>query len=72
MAKKKAEQAQAERKLRVTYVKSAIGRPIRQKKTVRALGFKHLNQTVTHPDNPSVRGMITAIIHLLRVEEVNE
>ncbi len=71
MAKKK-EQAQAERKLRLTYVKSAIGRPIRQKLTVRALGFKHLNETVTHPDNPSVRGMITKISHLLRVEEVNE
>ena len=71
MAKKK-EQAQGERKLRVTYVKSAIGRPTRQKLTVKALGFKHLNQTVTHPDNPSVRGMITKISHLLRVEEVNE
>ena len=61
-----------EKKLRVTLVKSPIGNPNRQKLTVRALGFSRLNETVTHPDNPSVRGMIYKVRHLVRVEEVQE
>jgi large subunit ribosomal protein L30 len=61
-----------EKKLRITLVKSPIGNPNRQKLTVRALGFSHLNETVTHPDNPSVRGMIYKVRHLVRVEEVQE
>jgi len=55
--------------LRVTLVKSAIGYPKPQKDTVRALGLRHLNQTVEHKDTPSIRGMLTRIIHLLRIEE---
>jgi large subunit ribosomal protein L30 len=61
-----------EKKLRITLVKSPIGNPNRQKLTVRALGFSRLNETVTHPDNPSVRGMIYKVRHLVRVEEVQE
>ncbi len=70
-AEKKAEKP-VEKKLRVTLIKSPIGRPTRHKRTVKALGFKHVNQTIVHPDNPSVRGMIFKVSHLLRVEEVNE
>lgn len=55
--------------LRVTLVKSAIGYPKPQKDTVRALGLHRLNQTVEHKDTPSIRGMLTKIIHLLRIEE---
>jgi large subunit ribosomal protein L30 len=55
--------------LRVTLVKSAIGYPKPQKATVRALGLRRLNQTVEHKDTPSIRGMLTRIIHLLRIEE---
>jgi large subunit ribosomal protein L30 len=55
--------------LRVTLVKSAIGYPKPQKDTVRALGLRRLNQTVEHKDTPSIRGMLTRIIHLLRIEE---
>jgi large subunit ribosomal protein L30 len=58
--------------LRVTYVKSAIGHAREQKDTVKALGLRRLHQTTTLPDNPSVRGMLQKIPHLLHVEEVEE
>ena len=67
---KKAEKT--ETKLRVTLVKSPIGNQQRQKLTVKALGFQHLNESIVHPDNPSVRGMIYKVRHLVRVEEVEE
>ncbi len=68
---KKAAQA-AEKQLRVTLIKSPIGNQQRQKLTVKALGFQHLNESIVHPDNPSVRGMIYKVRHLVRVEEVQE
>ncbi len=55
--------------LRVRLVRSPIGYSLRQKRTVRALGLKRLNQTVEHQDNPVVRGMINAVRHLVEVEE---
>lgn len=60
----------AEKKLRVTYVKSAIGYSIRQKATIQSLGLRKLNQSVIHDDNPVVRGMLAKVNHLVRVEEV--
>jgi large subunit ribosomal protein L30 len=57
-------------KLRVTYVKSSIGYNKRQKSTIKALGFRKLNQTVEHDDTPSIRGMINSVSHLVAVEEV--
>jgi large subunit ribosomal protein L30 len=59
-------------KLRITWVRSGIGHPERQKRTIQALGLRKLNQTVEHMDNPTLRGMIFAVKHLVRVEEVNE
>lgn len=59
-------------KLRVTWVHSAIGHPMQQKKTIHALGLRRLNYTVELPDNPGVRGMIFKVKHLVRVEEVSE
>jgi large subunit ribosomal protein L30 len=56
-------------KLRITWIKSGIGYAQDQKLTLRALGFHRLNQTVTHVDHPSVRGMINKVKHLVRVEE---
>jgi large subunit ribosomal protein L30 len=56
-------------KLRITWIKSGIGYAQDQKRTLRALGFHRLNQTVTHADHPSVRGMINKVRHLIRVEE---
>lgn len=57
-------------KLRVTYSKSAIGYTVRQKATIKALGFTKLNQTVEHDDTPVIRGMINKVSHLVTVEEV--
>ena len=57
-------------KLRVTYSKSAIGYTVRQKATIKALGFNRLYQTLEHDDTPAVRGMIRKVSHLLTVEEV--
>ena len=59
----------APKTLLVTLVKSPIGYSKRQKATARALGLHHMNQTVEHIDTPAVRGMLTKIVHLLRVEE---
>lgn len=59
-------------KLRVTQMRSAVGRPQRQKDTVRALGLKRLRHSVTHDDRPEIRGMIARVAHLVNVEEVSE
>ena len=56
-------------RLRVTWTKSGIGYPREQKRTLRALGFRRLNQTIEHEDTPSIRGMILKVRHLVRVEE---
>jgi large subunit ribosomal protein L30 len=60
----------ADKKLHITYVRSAIGYSRRQKDTIRALGLKRLGQTVEHQDTPVVRGMIDRVRHLLQVAEV--
>jgi len=56
--------------LRITLVKSTIGRPKRQGDTIRALGLGKLNSVVIHPDNPQIRGMLRTVSHLVKVEEV--
>jgi len=56
-------------KLRVTYVRSAIGYPKDQKATIQALGLRKLHQAVEHEDQPAIRGMIQKVIHLVQVEE---
>ena len=57
-------------KVRIKWVKSAIGYSKDQKATIRALGFHKLQQTVEHEDNPVMRGMIRKVNHLVKVEEV--
>lgn len=56
-------------KLCVTWVKSGIGYAEVQKKTLRALGFHRLNESITHDDTRSIRGMINKVRHLVKVEE---
>ncbi len=58
------------RKLQITWVKSAIGFEKSQGATVKALGLHKLNNTVVVNDTPQVRGMVSKIRHLLRVEEI--
>jgi len=55
--------------LRITLVKSPIGFPEPQKRTVRALGLHRMHQTVEHQDTPAMRGMLKSVIHLLQIEE---
>ena len=55
--------------IKVTWKKSAIGFPKDQKETLRALGLRRLNQSVIKEDNPSIRGMIHKVEHLVQVEE---
>jgi len=60
------------KKLKITQVRSAIGRQQNQKLTVRALGIRRLNASVVHNDTPQIRGMIRTIRHLLKVEEAHD
>lgn len=56
-------------KVKITLVRSSIGRPEDQKVTVRTLGLSKLNQTVVHEATPQVMGMVNKVKHLLKVEE---
>ena len=58
--------------LRITLLKSGIGYRYHQKRTLAALGLRRLHMTVERPDNPSVRGMLNKIQHLVRVEEIGQ
>ena len=56
-------------RLRITWIKSGIGYSRDQKRTLRALGFRRLNQTIEHDDTAPIRGMILKVRHLVKVEE---
>ena len=57
-------------RLRVTQVRSTIGGTHVQRNTVRSLGLKHIGDVVVKEDRPEIRGMVTAVAHLVSVEEV--
>jgi large subunit ribosomal protein L30 len=59
----------AEAKIKIQLVGSPIGRQERQKRIVKSLGLKKMNQTVTVPDTPGFRGMVAKVPHLLAVVE---
>lgn len=56
--------------LKVTLERSVIGHPQDQKDTVRILGLHRMHQSVVVPDNPSIRGMLHKVRHLVVVETV--
>jgi large subunit ribosomal protein L30 len=58
-------------KLNITWTKSGIGYPQSQRRILKALGFKRLNQTVSHDDCNSIRGMVSKVRHLVKVEEAH-
>ena len=58
--------------LRITWVKSSIGYPQRQKGTIRALGLRRLGHSVEHQDTSVIRGMISRVDHLIEVQEVEK
>ncbi len=60
----------ADKKIRVTLVKSPIGAIPKHKATVAALGLKKLGSANELPDNEAVRGMCRQVCHLVKVEEV--
>lgn len=55
--------------LKVTLVKSMIGRPEKHRQVLRGMGLTRLNKTVELNDTPSVRGMIRKVSHLVKAEE---
>ncbi len=60
-----------DKKLRITLVRSPIGRPAVQRRTVRALGLKKMNQSVVQADTQEIKGMISRVSHLLSVEPLD-
>lgn len=67
MPKKNVEQEA--KTITVTWKRSTIGRPEDQVKTIKALGFSKLNQTLVKVDNPVIRGMVKKVEHLVEVKE---
>jgi len=57
-------------KIKVTQVKSVIDRSERQKRTMQALGLKKVNQVVEHEVNAQIIGMVEAVSHLIKVENI--
>ena len=55
--------------IKIQYYKSVIGYSKKQKDIVKSLGITKLNQTVARPDNPSMRGIVEKIPHLLKIVE---
>ena len=53
--------------IRIEYYRSQIATPTKQKLVVKGLGFTHLNQIVEREDTESIRGMVKAIPHLVRI-----
>ncbi len=57
-------------RIKVTQIRSTIDRKEPQKRTIRALGLGKLHRSVVHNDTPQIRGMIRAVSHLIKVEEI--
>ena len=58
--------------LRIVQVRSGIGRPAFERRTLEALGLKHHQDVVVKPDSPSLRGAIKRVRHLVKVTPVKE
>ncbi|MCL2167832.1 MAG: 50S ribosomal protein L30 [Lentimicrobiaceae bacterium] len=57
-------------KIKITQVKSTIGRPENQKRSMQALGLKKIHQTVEQNPTPQILGIVDKVKHLITVEEV--
>ena len=57
-------------RVRITQIKSKIGQPETQKRTLAALGIKKMHQTVEHDDSPEIMGMVNKLKPLLKVEKL--
>ena len=56
------------KKIKVTLIKSAIGRSLRHKETLKGMGLTRLNKTVELENTPALRGMINKVIQLVKYE----
>ena len=59
----------AKKTIKVTQIASPIGKPKDQRATLIGLGLNKMNRTVVLEDTPSIRGMISKVSHLVKVEE---
>ena len=59
-------------KLKVTQIRSGIGRMDKQRRILKGLGLRGPHSEVVVDNTPSFRGMIKKVLHLIQVEEVNE
>jgi len=59
----------AQRTVRIKWVRSGIGFDYHQKRIVRSLGLKKLNQEVERPDTPQIRGLVAKVPHLVEIVE---
>ncbi len=59
-------------RLKITLIRSMVGRPEKQRKVLMGMGLTRINKTVELEDTPSIRGMANKVSHLVRVEETNE
>jgi len=60
------------KKLKITLVRSPIAALKKHIRTVEALGLRKLHQSAVHEDNPSTRGMIHVVRHMVVVEEIDQ
>lgn len=58
------------KKIRITQIRSGIGMPLRQKRTLEALGLRRIRHTVEHEATPQILGMVTKVNHLVTTEEI--
>ena len=58
------------KKIKITQVRSGIGHPERQKKTLQALGLRRIRHSVEHDATPQILGMVEKVKHLVKFEEV--
>jgi len=55
--------------LKITLIRSHIGKPIDQRAVLNGMGLTKVNKTVTLSDTPEIRGMIRKVVHLVKVDE---
>ncbi|MBN2188923.1 MAG: 50S ribosomal protein L30 [Chitinispirillaceae bacterium] len=58
------------KQLKITLVRSGIGKIGPQKRTIRALGLIKMHKSVVHKDTPVIRGMVRRVNHCVKVEEI--
>lgn len=57
-------------RLKITLVRSMVGRPEKQRQVLRGMGLTRMNKTVELEDTPAIRGMANKVSHLVRLEEL--